>query len=339
MRRTASLVAMAFGLLAMPQSFASAIPSLVSGTPFPRPVRLSVPARPSSLSGITWVGGNNYFAVADGGSPGEAGLYSLKIELSPDGLSVLACYVAPTNECLRLLGAHDLEDVAFDTANGTVWAVDEFSGTVKEYNVSDGSVVNAVDIPDVLRDHRPNLGFESLALSVDGLTLWTCTEEALGCDGPRSSFVSGTNVRLVKFVRSTVRDRFALAGMYYYTTEKWSQRCDYGGRARRGVVALCALPDESLLVLERELSFGVSAGLKALGTARLYYSVYHLSPASGRKTLLASGDGGVLATGNYEGMCLGPELACGARSVLLVSDAGDGASPAMILPLVLRIGD
>ncbi len=339
MRWLACLAAIAFSWLAMPQSFASAIPSLVSGTPYPRPARLSVPARPSSLSGITWVGGSNYFAVADGGSPGEAGLYSIKLDLSPDGLSVVACDIAPTNECVRLVGARDLEDVAFDAANGTVWAVDESSGTVKEYSVTDGSAVNAVDMPDVLLDHRPNLGFESLALSGDGLTLWTCTEEALRCDGPRSSYVGGTNVRLVKFVRSTVRDRFVLAGMHYYATEKWSQRCDYGGRARRGVAALCALPDGSLLVLEREMSFGASDVLRALKTARLCYSIFHVSPLKEGKRLLVSGCGGVLVTGNYEGMCLGPELACGARSVLLVSDAGDGASPAMILPLVLRIGD
>jgi hypothetical protein len=40
-----------------------------------------------------------------------------------------------------------------------------------------------------------------------------------------------------------------------------------------------------------------------------------------------------LAFGNYEGICLGPRLPDGRLSVLLVSDAGDGVSPPMILPM------
>ena len=132
--------------------------------------------------------------------------------------------------------------------------------------------------------------------------------------------------------------------MYSYTTDAWSQRFDYVGKGRRGVSGLCALPDGSLLVLERELSFGGAHPLKAAATARLSFDVYRvefprrsggLVATNVRKVKLASGGGPVFAFGNYEGICLGPCLSDGKRSVLLISDAGDGVSQPMILPMVL----
>ena len=185
-----------------------------------------------------------------------------------------------------------------------------------------------------------------MTLSPDGKTLWTCTEEALACDGLRSSPTNGTTVRLLKFTRPTTKEGFTLADAYSYTTDAWSQRFDYGGRGRRGVSGLCALPDGSLLVLERELSFGGANPLKAAATARLSFDVYHVEfPRGGgglaavnmKKVKLASGCGPVFAFGNYEGICLGPRLPDGNRSVLLISDAGDGVSQPMILPMVLSI--
>jgi hypothetical protein len=106
------------------------------------------------------------------------------------------------------------------------------------------------------------------------------------------------------------------------------------------------LPDGSLLVLERELSFGGSSPLTALSTASLFFAIYRVDTTQGgtrscaseiRKEKLASGGGSVFASGNYEGICLGPRLPGGKWSVLLVSDAGDGASPPNILPMVLSL--
>ena len=103
------------------------------------------------------------------------------------------------------------------------------------------------------------------------------------------------------------------------------------------------LPDGSLLVLERELSFGGSKPWAAASTARLSFAVYHVEAASGgtrsrasvvKKRKLVSGGGPVFTFGNYEGICLGPRLP-GGQSVLLVSDAGDGVSQPLILPMVL----
>ena len=309
-----------------------AVPSpltLTVGTPWRRP------PLPASLSGITWAGGTNYYAVSDDAFTNEVGLYPMTLELASNGLSVVSCTIpSPTNR-IQLAKAYDLEAVVFDAANGTVWAADETRHTVKEYRLS---------LPDDLSHTRSNLGIESLTLSTDGKTLWTCTEEALPCDGARSSPTNGTTVRLLKYIRPTAHDDFTLAGSFPYTTDAWCQSHDFRGKGRRGVSGLCALPDGSLLVLERELSFGGSNALTALSTASLFFAVYRVDPTPGgtrscasgiRKEKLASGGGSVFSSGNYEGICLGPRLPDGSWSILLVSDAGDGASPPYILPMSL----
>ena len=304
---------------------------LTVGTPWRRP------PLPASLSGITWAGGTNYYAVSDDVFTKEVGLYPMTIELASNGLSVVSCTIpSPTNR-IQLAKAYDLEDVVFDAANGTVWAADETRHTVKEYRLSDGAALRALPLPDDLYHDRPNLGIESLALSADGKTLWTCTEEALPCDGPRSSPTNGTTVRLLKYIRSTTQDSFTLAGSFPYTTDAWCQAHDFHGKGRRGVSGLCSLPDGSLLVLERELSFGGVKAWNAMSTARLFFAVYRVNASGGGKEKLASDGGSVFSFGNYEGICLGPRLPNGDWSVLLVSDAGDGLSPSVILPMVLSL--
>ena len=319
------------------------------GTPYRRP------PLPASLSGITWAGGTRYYAVSDDVFTHEIGLYPMTVELATNGLSIVSCTMPPPTNRIELAKAYDLEAVAFDAANGTVWAADETRGTVKEYRIADGSVVCTLPLPDELRRPRSNLGIEALTLSEDGKTLWTCTEESLPCDGPRSSPTNGTTVLLLKYTRPTTKALFMPEGTYPYTTDAWTQPYDYHGKGRRGVSGLCALPDGSLLVLERELSFGGSKPWTAASTARLFFAIYHVNPslvgparragrngttalvASAGKLQLASGGGPVFTSGNYEGICLGPRLPGGKRSVLLISDSGDGVSQPLILPMVLAL--
>lgn len=102
---------------------------------------------PASLSGITWAGGNMYYAVSDDVFTGEVGLYPLTIELATNGLSVISCSIPSSTNRISLAEAYDLEAVAFDAASGTVWAADETRGTVKEYRVTDGAVVRTLSLP------------------------------------------------------------------------------------------------------------------------------------------------------------------------------------------------
>lgn len=307
---------------------------------------------PQSLSGITYAGGNTFNAVADDASNGEIGIYPYVIALSADGKTVSSATTCTTDNAVKLSGTSDLEAIAFDPASGNVWVADESKKTIKEYNPTTGAIISTLDYPAIMKQNVGNYGFESLTISGDGLTLWTCNEEALTCDGARSSYTAGTTVRLVKFTRATVRDAWTVTAMYPYTTEKWHNPYTYGGKARRGVSDLCALPDGSLLVLERELSFSEDgtdfwAGLSGV----YYYSVCRVESPSlatdvqGYASLSNSMYAAAVKTKlyennpsswiNYEGICLGPRLSNGTLSVLLISDSGDGYSDPMIQPLVL----
>ena len=320
--------------------------SVVRGTAY---TRTDVP---KSLSGITFVGGNRFWTVADDGS--EGGVYECAIDLNEAGTAVSSFSICSTNDRVRLGSASDLEGCAFDPATGNVWASDEGGRSIREYDSATGEKLRSIAIPAILSGYRYNFGFEALTISGDGLSLWTANEEALECDGAISSHAAGTTVRLAKFTRPSVRDVFSLEAMYAYTTDPWKNAYDYKGYARCGVAGLCALPDGSLLVLERELSFsGTSIMALALGNylgwklyrvadpgaatdVKDYASLSDGTPWTGAAKELLASDGGLLyATGNFEGVCLGPRLADGSLSVLLISDSGDGYSRPMLYPLVL----
>ena len=87
----------------------------------------------------------------------------------------------------------------------------------------------------------------------------------------------------------------------------------------------------------REMDNNSTTTVNTAATARLSFAIYRVDASGGGKEKLASGGGSVLTFGNYEGICLGPPLPNGKRSVLLISDSGDGLSPPMLLPLVLSL--
>jgi hypothetical protein len=127
-------------------------------------------------------------------------------------------------------------------------------------------------------------------------------------------------------------------------TGQWAYRTDPVAGAKvlsdrgTGLSELAALPDGRLLALER--SFG-SEGLRI----RLY--AVDVSGATEVSALPALADADVVPASkqllwqrtalrdNFEGMAIGPPLADGSRSLLLVSDDGHNLSQALY-PLRLR---
>ena len=317
---------------------------------------------PRGLSGLTYLGGNKYYSVCDNGV--EIGLYPCTIALESNGLSVSSFSTIATNLAVKLPSTSDLEACAYDPATGNIWVADEAGATIKEYTTN-GVVVQTLSYPAILKSkrHDSNRGFESLTISGDGLTMWTCTEEALTIDGDISAQGSGTLVRLVKFTRDTVNGTFTLAGMYPYLTDGWhnpygleaSGAAHGSGSGRRGVAALTALPDGSLLVLERECSSDTAGNdfWAKLG-AEFYYSVYRVSDFDSATDVKDSAyDVGLASVpvvrvaktrvisdfteglANYEGMCLGPRLSNGKATILMVTDSGDGNTSSSVLPFTL----
>ena len=341
---------------------ASALPAAVkieAGKPYRRN---KAEKEPMSLSGIAWSGKDDlYYAVADNDDvrANELGLHRLWITLSKDGLSVKNWKALDVMATIRLEGVKDVEGCAVDPFTGKVWVVDEANTEIGEYDPETAKPRRFLSVSKRFRRHTINYGLESLTISPDGLVLWTANEEALPVDGNRSSPVDGTMVRLVKYTRKSVRGTFAPAGEYAYKTEKWHNEHSCGRKGRRGVADLCALPDGSLLVLERELSFSHDGtGLLGKASGMFYWEIFRVEKPEGatdvrrldsllgtkykpvRKTSLISDYGSVVMHApNYEGLALGPELGPGKRSLLLVSDAGDGYTGAYLLPLVIEISD
>ena len=291
------------------------------------------------LSGITWAGGDTFYAVNDDNSSNR--LYRISVSLGTNGQ--IAAYSVVSS--VKLSGSSDLEGCAYDPASGNVWvSMEGGNASIREYDPETGAMLRTAPIPDVFKNNmRGNFKFEALTISGDGLTMWTANEEALTCDGqisakPRST--GGTTVRLLKYTRDSVRDNWTAAAQYAYKTYGLNYAYAYQNTQRSGVSGLCALPDGRLLVLEREFSgtddnsnlssiwtgischFTMAVVLADCSSASDVSTLPSLAQATYTpvsKTDLYNGSTGFA---NYEGICLGPRNADGSVSLLFISDGG-----------------
>ena len=268
------------------------------------------PRVPEELSGITYVDGDSYYAVSDDGS----GIWPMQIGLDRATGVITNCVMGRN---VRV--GKDNEGIAWNPQNRTVFVTDEASHAISEINPETGQLVAEVRLPEHQRKRRSNRGLESLTLSPGGEFLWTANEEALAGDGDRSNEQKGTVVRLTRFRRQG-DTTWTHDGEWAYLTDAIG-----GGNTRRmrsGVSDLCVLEDGTLLVLERELS---RKGVDPSYRARLYAVRLAREGAIDverpiAKKLLFGADTG---TANYEGVCLGPVLGNGDRTLVMVSDGGD----------------
>ena len=300
------------------------------------------------LSGITRVADDSYYAIRDSNGL----LYSLTVGVDRTTGAPTNCLIS---EVSRLQGRGDLECVVWDSARHCVWTADEDDGTIRAFHPVAGTELGQVEIPPVFDAFRYNFSFESLALHPNGLEMWTCNEEAL-CrreavgrvrkkaapvksgtpdvdDGPRSTREHGSRVRLQRFTRTTPKDDWLPAGQWMYETDRVGG-ANFAGKSRSGVSDLLCLEDGTLLALEREMS--IKKGFMPTFRCRIYQLDFtgaddvsqivslkdaKVSPVS-KTRVFGAGTGLAM----YEGICLGPELADGSRSVLLISDGDDGAA-------------
>jgi len=305
----------------------------------------------AELSGLSRMEGNRYVAVGDD----HAALYFLDIAVDPrTGRVRSVSFTSPVplrdadGQVLSGQRRSDREDVAYDRENGTVWIADERDAgdpsrpSLVEVDPATGGEIARI-APDgegalsVYSTIRSNYGFEALARTDDGESMWTANEEALEIDGGLASPSEGSIVRLQEF-DDELRPERQLA----YVTDP----VDHAilnppaavGEDRSGVSALVALDDGRLLVLERALA-GDSTGMGGF-RIRIYLADpsratdvseppfrsglagrADWTPAS--KVLLWEKRFG-LPVSNFEGMALGPRLSRGTRSLLLIADNGGG---------------
>lgn len=278
------------------------------------------------LSGLAWRGGSEYYAADDRNGN------LLPMTISTDGRTGRIKDVS-LGKAVRLAGRRDLEEVALNPADGgLVWVCDEHDNSIRAFDPSSGVEKARVAVPAVYRKARPNFGFESLAIDANGRELWTCNEEALTCDGQRSSRRNGSPVRLQRFTRTAADVPWIPAGQWPYVTDPIGGS-DFAGKARSGVSDLCVLPDGRLLALERE--FSVKTLIPSFRCRIYEVDVSSATDVAGFKSLLADGAKSAspakkrllfernTAFTMYETLCLGPELEDGSRLFVMVADSGE----------------
>ena len=251
----------------------------------------------------------------------------------------------------------DPEGLRFDIARNKIyWSNEGHRGildfqnpTVREMN-PDGSHSRDFEVPARYYPSGSNMGlfpgdkgiynnlaFESLALSVDGDTLYTATENGLIQDSPPSNIFTGSRARILSFDIASGTS----GAEYLYDVESVAVAPAFlVGFATNGLTDFVAIGDRQFITIERSFTLDAVAPFSAATgyTIRLYYAdargatdVSGMASIAGRsiepvsKTLLLdlsdlrNTDGSPLALGNIEGITLGP-LFNGKRTIVLVAD-------------------
>ncbi len=225
---------------------------------------------------------------------------------------------------------------------GTWWVCDEYGPWIDEFS-SEGERLRRLAIPEKFRIEHPgagpdqelpphnvrgrqsNRGFEGLAISPDGTTLWALPQSPLLQDGALSAqgMRVGLNCRILEVSLATGKTR-----EFVYTLED----------PKHGVSELLAIDDHRLLVLERDSKggddakfrriFGVDldgasdvSGVESLPRAGVPAGVVPAAKAQWLDFLDPRfGLGGHDMPEKIEGMTFGPALPDGRRTLVVTSD-------------------
>lgn len=303
------------------------------------------------LSGISYdEAGDRFFVISDDRSAkNPSRFYTVRITLSD---SVLPEKTLPRVELLAatpLLDADgrpfapaagasvppDPEGIAYDAQRGRLYWSSEGERTddaqlppwVRIAGL-DGTFRGEFDLPAGLTTTvagagpRRNHALEGLTLTPGASALWAAMEGPLLGDGPSPTEATGALTRLTRLDPDTG----AATAQYGYPLDPVSS----GAGGDNGLSDLVALDDNSFLVIERGFGTRVSA--------RLYRAeidgaddILGQAPAGAatpvRKTLVADLSE-LHPVDNVEGITLGPKLADGRQSVIMVTD--DNFSPAQV---------
>ncbi|MDD7303080.1 MAG: esterase-like activity of phytase family protein [Bacteroidaceae bacterium] len=276
--------------------------------------RWHIPA--ANYSGITPLGNNRYALVSD--KEDEDGFYEISVRQdSLTGKVIDASLIAFHGNGLP---PRDAEGIAFCSQRGTLFISAEDDQRILEYDLQGRRTGHELNVPPIfaLENIYPNYGFEALCHDALSNTFWATTENTLRTDGLPSTQTPAKSVTLR--LQQFSAEGEALA-QYPYQTDTPLLR---GSKemAAHGVVALTALSDGSLLVLERE----ILVTRKKLGSYALC-RLYRWQPGAKKqmqaewRTKLNLGRRNLA---NFEGLCPGIRLADGRQTILLISDSQGG---------------
>ena len=266
-------------------------------------------------SGITRIGEESYAVVHDKARGG--GLYIFTLGFMEDGT------IGPVHAFETDAGGpagRDNEDVVYVPESKTLFVAAEGDQSIREYDLSGRETGRELAVPEQFKAIRSNAGFEALAYA-DG-NFWATTEAPLPAE-------NRPGIHRIQ--------RFRLIGLkpceqYLYQADEPIISSAESKNAQAyvcGISAMTALPDSSLLVLEREV-YVPGGGFLQMLSAFSIVRLYRVEPLADsgevlRKTLVTSFRTGALNLANFEGMCLGPVLPDGRQTLLMLADSQDSA--------------
>lgn len=297
---------------------------------------LSVEA--GQYSGIAYVGGDRY-AVVDDKLPG-GGIVFFELPLREDGSVRTARVRRTVPEGTRTSAVSGLDNEGVVYAGGKLYVSAEGDQSIREYDLDGYPTGRSLAVPEALGTAAivSNGGFEALAWSGATGCFWTTTEFPLKADGKPSR-----RHRLQRFNAD-----LQPAGQAVYQMDE--PRCSDAQAASAmayvfGIAAMAALDDGRLIVLEREVYVPRGRPKEILAEAFTQVKLYLVDLSAGGETLpkqllyafetrLSLKASGIdVALANYEGMCLGPRLADGRQTLVLIADSQSG-----VADLAKRIG-
>lgn len=278
----------------------------------------------TDLSAITWLREDRFFVVSNR----QKALYPLRMDVNPETGRLSE---AEFGKKIPLeTEESDFEGLIYMPSKNRFYVSTEARSRIVGFDL-DGDATFKVEVPKIFRQSRRNKSLESLAWSEERQEMWTANEDSLECDGAESVREKGALVRLQRF-----NEKLAPSGQFAYRTEPSLFRIGHQGT---GVTDMALLPNGELLVLERVITVGFCVRIfrVELDGATDITKVESLKKADdvkpAKKHLLFEQLSGAM---NFEGIALGPTLADGSRSLILVADNGGGQTHHFI-PLRLRM--
>lgn len=288
---------------------------------------------PGNYSGITHVADNEYAVVDDKDRTDGFKILTLDIDTQKKPKIIDAQMAEPKGMAERRRAGQgvyrDCEGVAFCKSTNTIFVSGEEDQRIVEYTLDGMPTGRELAIPQSLSrsNIRPNLGFEALAYNDVTKCFWTTTESTIPADGECSSLTSTDMHNRLRFIR------FGLSlqpeGEAIYMMDKPTVKHNKGTYAH-GVPSLIAMDDGTLLVMERE-AYVAPKKVGSFCRIKIFRAVAENGEM--RKTLLTEFVTrmriGKLNFSNYEGMCIGPQLADGRQTLILIADSQNRAGNAL----------
>ena len=296
------------------------------------------------LSGMDYdpVSGTYYLLSDDGGSINPPRFYTARIALATDKSADLELKVELTGVTfLQGLSAPDPEAIRWHAPRQSLLWTSEgnalrFIAPTLQQTRMDGALLRIYPLPGMfdfgaLTGSRSNKTLEGLAIAPDGQTAWVAMEAALRQDGEEPTV--GSDGGPCRFTQIDIASGKTTRQIAYVPDAVPNAPSPPNANADNGVVEVLALSAHRLLVLERAYMSGLddrrrnSIRLYAIDTRQASdtLNIAALKPGNytpAGKTLVADfiNFPALIRLDNTEGMCWGPVLPNGHKTLLFVSD-------------------